>query len=494
MANTAVDTKRNGRNGRVSGGARRVDAGLLYEQVAARVEKMIEQGVLRPGEKVPSVRQLSERQKVSMSTAFQAYFLLESKGLIESRPRSGFYVSHKFRELPPEPARTRPSLAATEVGVDELVARVFTAAGDPEFVPLGAATPSTALLPVNRLRKLTIDLVRSRAEEALAYDYPPGNAALRRQIARRSIDWSGSLTADEIVTTSGCLEGLNLSLRAVARPGDTIAIETPTYFGVLQAIESLGLKALEIATDPRTGICLDALERALNRHRVKACLVVPNFNQPLGSLMPDDRKEALVAMMSDRGIPLIEDDLYGDLYFGTERPRTLKSYDREGMVLHCSSFSKTIAPGYRVGWAAPGKFRDQVERLKYMTSVATASLPQMVIAEFLKDSAYDRHLRSLRHAFAVQTQLTAQAVAGSFPEGTRVTRPQGGFVLWVEMPESVDSLDLHRRALERKISIAPGPIFSANGRYRNFIRLNCGYPWSDRIEHAIATLGTLASR
>lgn len=485
------DTKRNGKTTVVNGHA--ISGGLLYEQVAARVEKMIEQGVLRPGEKIPSVRQMSERQKVSMSTAFQAYFLLESKGLIESRPRSGFYVAIGSRELPPEPSRTRPSLAATEVGIDDSIAMVSAAASNPEFVPLGAATPSTELLPVARLRKIAIEVLRSRGDETVAYDLPPGNPELRRQIARRSIHWGGGLAAEDIVTTSGCLEAVNLCLRAVARPGDTIAIETPTYFGVLQSIQSLGLKAVEVATDTRTGICLDALERVLERQRVRACLVIPNFSQPLGSLMPEERKKELAALLADRMIPLIEDDLYGDLYFGTERPRTVKSFDKDGMVLLCSSYSKTLAPGYRVGWTAPGRFREQVERLKFVTSVATPSLQQMVIAEFLRNGGYDRHLRGLRHAFAVQTQLMVQAVARSFPSGTRVTRPQGGFVLWVEMPESVDSFDLHRRALEKKIGIAPGPIFSAKGNYRNFIRLNCGYPWSERIEEAIATLGALAS-
>lgn len=468
--------------------------GLLYEQVAARVEKMIEQGVLKPGERIPSVRQVSQRQRVSMSTAFQAYFLLESRGLIESRPRSGFYVAYRTRELPPEPTTSRPSLAATDVGVDEQVARVFSAAADPTFAPLGAASPSPELLPVTKLRKLMIEVLREHPDEAVTYDLPPGHAPLRRQIARRSIDWGCALAAEDIVTTVGCMEALNLCLRAVARPGDTIAIESPTYFGVLQAMQSLGLKALEVATDPRTGLCLDALEEALSRRKVAACLVIPNFNQPLGSLMPDDKKERLAAMLAEREIPLIEDDLYGDLHFGTARPRTVKSYDKDGLVLLCSSFSKTLAPGYRVGWTAPGRYREQVERLKLMTSVATPTLQQMVVARLLADGGYDRHLRGLRQAFSVQTKLMAQGVAASFPEGTKVTRPQGGFVLWVELPPELDALELHRRGLEKKIGIAPGTIFSAKGRYRNFIRLNCGFPWSDRIEQAVTTLGRIARR
>lgn len=467
---------------------------MLYERVARAVGEMIERGVLRPGERVPSVRALSRQHGVSLSTAFQAYFLLESRGLIEARPRSGYYVRLATRGLPPEPDASRSSANARRVGVGELVGRVYRAATEPGVVQLGAACPGTELLPAARLKAAMMKVLRSSGDAGLAYSFPPGDPELRRQIARRSPQWGGSLTADEVVITTGCAEALNLALRAVAGPGDTIAIESPTYFGILQTIESLGMKALEIATSPRDGMSLDALERALAKHPVKACLVVANFNQPLGCLMPDANKQRLAAMLAARNIPLIEDDIYGDLYFGTQRPRNVKAYDPDGRVLLCSSFSKTLAPGYRVGWVAPGRYQQQVERLKSMTSVATTSLTQMAIAEFLRDGGYERHLGRLRRAFAAQTQMMMQAVAAHFPAGTRVTRPAGGFVLWVELPKAVDAMELHASALEKKINIAPGTIFSASGAYSNFIRLSCGDPWSERIDRAVATLGRLAGR
>ncbi len=465
---------------------------MLYERVASTVESMIERGVLRPGERVPSVRVLSRQHGVSMSTAFQAYYLLENKGLIEARARSGYYVRLAARGLPPEPNATRSSSVARRVGVDELVSRVFRAAADPSIVQLGAASPSAELLPIARLKAATMKVLRAGGDAGSSYCFPPGDLGLRRQIARRAPEWGGSLSAEEIVITNGCAEALHLALRAVARPGDTIAIESPTYFGILQTIESLGMKAIEIATSPRDGMSLDALDIALRKHPVKACLVVANFNQPLGSLMPDSNKERLVAMLAKRNIPLIEDDIYGDLYFGTRRPRNARAYDRDGRVLLCGSFSKTLAPGYRVGWVAPGCYQEQVERLKLMTSIATASLPQVAIAEFLHSGGYDRHLGRLRNAFATQTQLMTQAICAWFPAGTRVTRPAGGFVLWVELPKGTDAMALHALALEQKISIAPGPIFSPKGGYTNFIRLTCGNPWSNRIESAVRTLGRLA--
>lgn len=466
----------------------------LYEQVAEKITRLIEQGTLRPGERIPSVRRLSSQLDVSISTVLQAYFALENRGLVEARPQSGFYVRSRLRELPPEPKTSNPSPSATQVGVGELVSKVFQAARNPDIVPLGAATPSPDLLPITKLSRILASIARRWAALGVTYDFPPGNEALRRQIARRSLDWGCSLSMDEIVTTCGAMEALNLCLRVVAQPGDTIAIETPTFYGVLQVIESLGMKALEIPTHPREGISLEALELAVKRNRVKACLLTPNFNNPLGSCMSEESKKQLVEMLARRKIPLIEDDIHGDLYFGTTRPKVAKTFDKEGLVLLCSSFSKTLAPGCRVGWTAPGRFKAQVERLKFMNTVANATLPQMVVAEFLQNGGYDHYLRKIRRAFATQVQVMTLAISKYFSGGTKVTRPTGGFVLWVELSKSVNALDLHRQALEKKISIAPGPIFSAKQRYQNFIRLNCGQPLSDRLEHALITLGRLAGK
>ena len=464
----------------------------LYEQAADRIATLIDRGTLRPGERVPSVRKLSAQLRISISTVLQAYFLLEDRGFIEARPQSGFYVKLRPRDLPPEPKPSNPSLSATEVGVAELLAKVFEAARNPDFVPLATAIPSPDLLPTKPLNRLMAWVARHRGEQGVNYDFPPGNEALRRQVARRSLDWGCSLSPDDIVTTCGTMEALNLCLRAVAKPGDTIAIESPTFYGILQA--SLGMRALEIPTHPRDGIDLNALEQAIKKNKVKACLLIPNFNNPLGCCMPDNNKKQLVEMLGRREIPLIEDDIYGDIYFGAARPKTAKAFDKEGLVLLCSSFSKTIAPGYRVGWTAPGRFKAQVEHLKSMNTIATATLPQMAVARFLESGGYDRHLRKLRKALATQVQRVTLAVRQYFPEGTRITRPAGGFVLWVELPKSVDSLELYRKALEKKISIAPGPIFSAKQKYQNFIRLSCGQAWSDSLEQALKTLGRLAGK
>src|SRR3954471_5939971 len=321
----------------------------------------------------------------------------------------------------------------------------------------------------------------------------PGAPPLRRQFARRSLEWGCTLSPDDFIVTCGAMEAVQLSLLAVAKQGDAIAIESPAYFGTLQLIEALGLKVVEIPSCSREGMDLDALERVLRNRRIAAVLAVTNFSNPLGCVMPDANKERLVAMLAAKEVPLIEDDLYGDLYFGDARPRAAKSFDDRGLVLHCASFSKTLAPGWRVGWVAPGRFRERVSLLKFAQTVATASLQQLAFAEFLAGGYYERHLRSLRKAIAATMRSLGDCVAAHFPAGTRATRPDGGGVLWVELPDGISALELHDRALGAGIAIAPGPIFSARQGYENCIRLSCGVVWSPRIETAVATLGRIAT-
>lgn len=464
---------------------------VLYESVANDVSALINSGTLLPGDRVPSVRRLSCQKRVSISTVLLAYRLLENRGVIEARPQSGYYVRSRARPVA-EPAITDPPKVPNPVGVHDLVSRVLAAGRDPRIVQLGAAFPSHELMPVVKLQRMLAATARRRPEALTTYTLPPGHVELRRQVARRALDWGCNLTADDLVITNGCMEALNLCLRAVAKPGDIVALESPTYFGLLQIIESLGMKALEIPTHPRDGISLEALALACKREKVSACLVMSNVSNPLGSVMPDAAKKRLVRFLAGRGIPLIEDLVYGDLYFGHSAPRAAKSYDRDGMVMLCSSFSKTLAPGFRLGWVAPGRYRAQVERLKFISSGGTPELLQLTIAAFLESGGYDHQLRSLRRAFAERIERTKRVVGEHFPERTRATSPAGGFVLWVELPPGFDSLAFCESAMRESISIAPGPMFSASNRYRNCMRLNCGCAWTPVLERALVRIGELA--
>ncbi len=471
---------------------KRAPAENLYEQVARRLQEQVANGVYRPGDRVPSVRRLSTQFDVSISTVIEAYRRLESRGLLEARPQSGYYVRTRLWQPPAQPAISQPRCSPTAVSVSALAMKVLKASRDPHVLQLGVAAPHPSLLPMRSLNRILARLARHDEGKGCSYDFPPGSPELRQQIARRALDAGCTLSPDDIVTTSGCQEALSLCLRAVTKPGDTVAIESPAFYGTLQTIEQLGLKAIEIPTCPRKGVSIEALKLSLDRWKIRACLLVPNFSNPTGAVMPEERKKRLVQLLAEREVPLIEDDIYGDLAHGSPRPKAAKSYDRKGLVMLCSSFSKTLAPGYRVGWVVPGRWREQIEHLKYVNTMATPTLPQLAIAEFLDHGGYDRYLRKTRALYAANVECFTHAIARYFPEDTKVTQPAGGFVLWVELPGKADALELRRRALAQGISIAPGPLFSATQKYRHCIRLSCAYPWGERLERALLTLGRLA--
>ena len=466
----------------------------LYEQLAFDIERRIADGVLRVGDRLPSVRSACKSQRLSPSTILKAYYLLESRGLIEARPQSGYYVRPRLLTGLPEPEITRPAGAASKLEVSDFIFEILESVKDPSVVPLGSSFASPDLYPLDKLGRFLAAAARHMNPRATVTDLPPGNEELRRQIALRYLSRGASLQPSEIVITNGAMEALNLCLEATTSPGDLVAIESPTFHASLQMIERRGLRAIEIPTHPRTGVSLGALEEALRHHPVKACLLMLNFQNPMGSLVPDDSRKALIALLRRHTVPLIEDDTYAELYFGREAPLATKALDSDGLVLHVSGFSKCLAPGYRVGWVAAGRFAQKIQRLKFSASLATTIPVQIAIADFLKQGAFDTHLRRLRSALEMQEVQMAAALDHHFPPGTRITRPRGGYFMWVALPDDVDALALHRDALDAGISIAPGPLFSAKQAYRNCIRLNFGHPWSESVEAAVMKLGQLIKR
>jgi DNA-binding transcriptional MocR family regulator len=462
-----------------------------YIEVSERIETLIERGIFKVGDKLLSVRALSKEQGISLSTAFQAYYSLESKGLIEARPQSGYYVKYSPRHVLDMPKVSEPLDDALPVTIDDMINSVYVDLNSKSLLNFSMATPSIDLLPTAKLNKAVLHSLRSSKTSCLHYEHIQGNVALRRQIARQAFNWGGTPSEDDIVVTAGCVEALSLCIKATTKPGDAVAIESPTYFAIFQLMESHGLKVVEIPTDPVLGMDIEYLTQAIPRFNIKACLVVANFNNPLGSCMPDERKKQLVEMLAKKEIPLIEDDIYGELYFGKTRPKTCKTFDKKGLILHCASFSKSLAPGYRIGWTIPGRFKDAIIRLKRMHTVSTNTLAQAAVADFLSNGRFELHLRHLRKALHTQSLRYMQAVCEYFPEDTCITRPHGGFTLWIEMNKKINGFKLHRRALKHNIGIAPGQIFSSQGRFENCFRLSYGEPWNPKIEEGIKTLGKL---
>lgn len=481
-----------------------------YETLADEIEAAVRRGVFGAGERVLSVRRASQQYGVSIKTVLHAYALLESRGVIESRPQSGYFVrAHasgaangdraregEARGGARRAARSTPPGSApkpAQVDVSRLVLSTLRSIGAHDAVPLGSPYPDPALFPWRRINQYANAIARRHASWNLIDDLPPGNPELIRQIARRYAENGAPVDPDEIVMTVGATEAINLSLQAVAKPGDTVAVESPTYYAMLHAIERLGMRAIEVPTHPSLGIDLDALAAIVARQKIAACMVMPNFQNPLGFQMPDERKAQLVALLGAREIPVIENDVYQELYFGDARPSTLKRFDTRGLVLHCASFSKSLSASYRLGWAMPGRFRAQVEKLKFLNTLTTPSVPQVAVADYLRHDGYDRHLRRLRRFYRQQARLMSAMVQRFFPAGTGVSEPRGGYVLWVELPARVDSMRLYEAALARGVTIGPGYMFSMRNDFHHFIRLNYSYPWTAQTEAALKLLGELVA-
>ena len=465
-----------------------------YEALADDLARSIQSGAFRPGERLPSVRQTTTARRISPSTVFQAYYLLEARGLIESRARSGYYVAARPPRLPPEPeSASRPDGDSRPVDVSELVFDVLQSAMQRHLVPFGSAFPSPLLFPLPKLGRAIAAAAQDLDPWSIVDDLTPGQAELRHQIGLRYLIDGIDVSAEEIIVTNGALEALNLGIAAVTKPGDAVLVESPCFYAVLQSLERNGLRAVEVPTHPRDGVDLDALEQAIVRHAPRACWLMPTFHNPLGATMPEDAKRDLVSLLARHGIPLIEDDVYAELHYGARRPLPAKAFDRYGGVIHCSSFSKCLAPGYRIGWVAAGRFRDTIARNKLTTTLNTNVPAQRAIGRYLQGGGYDRHLRRLRATLAGQQAQYIAAVASFFPEGTKVTRASGGYFAWIELPEGRDALSLHRHALNSGISIAPGPIFSASRGFGRCLRLNYGHPFDARVEGALRMLGALAT-
>jgi DNA-binding transcriptional MocR family regulator len=465
----------------------------LYESLADELGALIAGKILAPGDRLPSIRHLAQQKRLSISTVMQALRLLEDRGLVDARPQAGFYVRQRARALNSivsAPALKEP----TFVGISNLLMQVLRANEAPGVVQLGSAWPADELLPVKRIQRIVSQIARAAPGLLTKESCSAINeAGFVRQVMRRAIDW-GKLDADEIIATHSCAEAISLCLRAVAKPGDTIAIESATYFVLLQQIESLGMKALEIPTHPKTGLSVDALELALSEGLVQACLFIPHANNPLGSLMPEENKKRLAALLSRYQVPLIEDDVFGDLCFSAERPSPVKAYDTSGHVMLCSSFSKAVSPALRVGYVAAGRYAQQVAFLKTVSSGTTSHFFQAVVAEFLDGGSYDNQVRKMRRALEQRAAQMSDAVARAFPAQCAISEPQGGFVLWIQLPPNVDALALHRRAIEQGIAFMPGQLFSACGKQTNYLRLNYGNAWSPVIVQAINRLGVLVRR
>ncbi|WP_252106064.1 MULTISPECIES: PLP-dependent aminotransferase family protein [unclassified Halomonas] len=462
-----------------------------YERVAAVLRERIEHGLYGPGDRLPSIRAVCQEMAVGISTAQEAYRQLMDAALIESRPKSGYFVlaGHAPRVLP---SVSRPAQRPVDVSQWNQVLELVATQNEDDRLLLGRGVPNLDYATLKPLSKILGGLHRTAELSGFNYDKLIGSLELRQQVAKLAVASNCLLHPDDILITTGCQEALSIALRTLTQPGDVVAVDSPSFYGTMQILKAGSLKALEIPTDPQTGISLEALELALEQWPIRAIQITPTFNNPLGYTMPAERKRALVQLAQRFDVAIIEDDIYGDLAFSQPRPPTVKSFDTDGRVLLCSGFSKTLCPGLRVGWLAPGRYRDQALHMKYVSTGASATLPQLAVAAFIAKGHFDRHLRSVIRQYQRQRDVMIDWVQRYFPAGTGISYPQGGFLLWVELPAAVDCVRLNERLAEHHLHVAPGSLFSASGKFRQCLRLNYAFTLTPDIEAAVRTVGALA--
>ena len=463
-----------------------------YEQVAQKIEENINMLQLRPGDKIPSVRQVRRDLKVSLNTVFQAYSLLEAKGLIISRPRSGYIINSLGSSLKIPETKSRPMLPAN-VEITAMAVAMMKNAKENGIVNFSILAPVNEFIPITSLNKAVKASLSEVGNDNFQYPLVDGHPNLLKQISVLSLEWEKPLSPDKILVTNGGMEAINLCLDSITSKGDIIAVESPTYHGILQSLERRGLKALEIKVDPQNGLCIDDLELALANNKVAACIFMPRCHNPTGSSMSEENKIRLVELLGRQNIPMIEDDCLGELSFGITKSYPAKAYDNYDNVLYCSSFSKTLAPGFRIGWVSAGKHHLSIEKLKFGSNISTNGILQDAIGKYLESGLYNKHIRKMRNDLQGQMIKYIGAINQYFPHGTKLAVPKGGLSVWIELPAGHNAFEFQKKALNQGIGICPGHIFSSLEYYENFIRLNYCPLWNNKIENAIKNLGDIAA-
>ncbi|GAB3650601.1 PLP-dependent aminotransferase family protein [Echinicola sediminis] len=467
----------------------------LYEKLATDLERQIQKGTFNYGDRLPSVRSIHQETGMSISTVLQSMYLLESKGLIEARPKKGYFVRPYPRADHSKPVISKPIARKGKRDIEDFIQKVYGPMNsEKSLTNFSVGVPSPEMLPIAKLKKIVRDMMRDLPDACIHYEPIMGSEYLRRQVAKRTLLWQNSLSTDDLVTTNGCMNSLAYALMSLTQKGDSIITESPVYFGTLQLAKSLGLSVIEMPTHSEYGLELEAVEKTVKENKISAIIVVSNFSNPMGYCMPDEHKRRLVHICTENQVPLLEEDLYGDVFFGAERPLSCKSIDQEGIVLWCNSVSKTLAPGYRVGWIAPGKFKDKICKTKLYHNVASSSLTHEVIARFMDKGRYENHLRQLRISLQHNLLKSLQTIHEHFPENTKVTYPNGGFLLWLELDPKIDTTVLYEQALKKGIKYAPGRMFTLRDQFKNCLRLSYGLSWNEQIRQSLIHLGELLKR
>ena len=463
----------------------------LYQNIGALFESRIADGIYPVGDRLPSVREASRSLGVSLTTIYHAYNVLELKGLIRAKPQSGYLIA---RQLPVTSEDGDFALTQTDhqaaPALETIALQVLGEAGRDITAPFGSIFLDAKLLPISRLLTVMREVSRRPAQRWATKD-AAGMLDLRREIAKRYTRYGYSVPLDQIIVTAGAIDGLNLALSALLRPGDSVAVEDPCFFPASFSLRRFGLKLVPIPVSPRDGLDLEVLESVLANGGAKACLMMPTCQNPLGVSLSLEKKGKLVRLIERYEVPLIENDAYGEFLPPEEGGSSCKVYDKSGLVIHCSSFSNSLSPELRVGWVSAGRFRDRVLSVKFLTSMSSHGLAQQTVAEFLKHENFDHHLRNLRSVLGDRRRRGLQELDNWGPLIMSRSNPDSGYIVWAKLPEGIDSLYLFKIAAAEGLSFVPGALFSIDRLRQNEIALNLSFAWTDETTESLKRLGSL---
>ncbi len=454
------------------------------EQLALSLKHLIETGTWKLHEKLPSLRQQAETSGFSLITVMNAYQELEAQGLIYSKEKLGYFVA----DNPLQTALAKKVVLNEKIEINSLVFRYLKSIQSEKIVPLGSAFPNSQLLYSPKLMQTLAQQAKHRISYEQTPSLPPGNYELRKQIAQRYCMQGIPTDPSDIVITSGGLDALNLSLKAMTQMGDYILLQETIFYGAWQAAENLGLKVITIPEHPEHGLDLEAFKKAITSYPIKVCLLMLNSHNPIGFTVNEDIKFELAKLLHEHEIYLIEDDVYEELYYDQKKPLSMKYYDQQNLVLHCSSFSKTLGAGFRVGWVYAGKFSEHIQHVQLMSTISVNSFIQNALADYLTHRHYEKHLKNLRNTLKRLKNQYYQYLIKKLPEDCQVSYYPSGYFLWITLPQHIDSSRIYEKMILNDIGVAPSILFYRKNKKQNHIRINCSFEMNDEMINKIDLL------
>ncbi|WP_316821558.1 PLP-dependent aminotransferase family protein [Pedobacter gandavensis] len=468
-----------------------------YEEISSEIAHNITEGRLKPGHKLPSVRRLKQQYKAGLTTVQKAYELLMIMGLVESIPKSGYYVA-----LPGKPDKYTQHTVPNQNRVrDELFKnnlRAVTASQDLKqrhrLTEFNVATPDDIFIPQKMILRSMQQVIREKGTQLLRYYPSNGAETLKEHIVKRAALNHAHFDAEGLIITDGALQAFYIALAAVTQPGEAVAVESPCVFSMLQVLTSLKLKIVEIPVLDPNGFDLDFLQETLRTIPIKAIVVSPNFHNPTGLLMSDENKRKLLEIAKEKEIPIIENDVYGDLNFSDHRPGNISAMDDSGLVMTFSSYAKTLASGIRLGWLFTGRFFKEAEQIKFALGSTVAPIYQETMLKILSSSSYDRHLHSFRRKLAGQCYQTIAIISSHFPERTLISTPKGGYSIWLKMDQEMDLTKFYTSCEKIGLRFTPGSTFSYSNAFEQYFRIIFALKYTEQREEVLKQAGIIAAR